>query len=293
MPAGSRIRTDNVSGTVTDNPLTIAATTLNSAGLANLAAVSSAHAVIVLDPLRTAGAPEIVIVTAHTGAATSATITRGAYGTAARQHAQGTLWVHAPTIEDTIRIVTSAARPSDPYEGQVIFETDTDVLSAYNGSAWLNVNLLADPPACRAYHNVNQSLTDGVETVLAFNSENYDTTGTMHDPAVNNSRITMPRAGLYLVQAGVALTSGADYAVIYMYPRLNATDQLPIVNLQANAVAIRPNLNYSCVWKFAANDYIELVVNQDNTANTARNVEFVGTAGSRSPFFAATWLGRG
>ncbi|HKZ19275.1 MAG TPA: hypothetical protein VJQ57_04125, partial [Acidimicrobiia bacterium] len=93
MPSGPRIRTDNVFGTTTDNPLTAGATTMNSAGLANLAAVSSAHAIIVLDPLRADGAPEIVVVTAHTGSATSATITRGAYGTSAREHASGTLWV--------------------------------------------------------------------------------------------------------------------------------------------------------------------------------------------------------
>lgn len=137
MPSGPRIRTNNVFGTVSDNPLTNAATTLNSNGLADLAAVSSAHAVLVLDPLRTAGAPEIVIVTAHTGSATSATITRGAYGTSARQHAQGTLWVHAPTIDDVIRIVTSSTRPSDPYEGQHIYETDTNRDAVYDGAAWL------------------------------------------------------------------------------------------------------------------------------------------------------------
>lgn len=137
MPSGPRIRTNNVFGTVSDNPLTNVATTLNSNGLANLDAVSSAHAVLVLDPLRTAGAPEIVIVTAHTGSATSAPITRGAYGTSARQHAQGTLWVHAPTIDDVIRIVTSSTRPSDPYEGQHIYETDTNRDAVYDGAAWL------------------------------------------------------------------------------------------------------------------------------------------------------------
>lgn len=133
---GPRIRTNNVFGTVSDNPLTNVATTLNSAGLADLAAVSSAHAVIVLDPLRAAGAPEIVIVTAHTGSATSATITRGAYGTSARQHAAGTLWVHAPTIDDMIRIFTSSTRPTDVYEGQLGYETDTNRLALHDGVGW-------------------------------------------------------------------------------------------------------------------------------------------------------------
>lgn len=140
MPSGPRITTNNVFGTITDNPLTNVAVTMNSAGLTNLPAVASAHAVLVLDPLRTAGAPEIVVVTAHTGAATSATITRGAYGTSARQHASGIAWVHAATIDDVIRILTSATRPADPYRGQLIFETDTNSLVGRDTSdAWQTI----------------------------------------------------------------------------------------------------------------------------------------------------------
>lgn len=33
-------------------------------------------------------------------------------------------------------VVTSSTRPSVPYEGQLIYETDTDRIAAYNGSAW-------------------------------------------------------------------------------------------------------------------------------------------------------------
>jgi len=164
MPSGPRIRTNNVYGTVDDNPLTNNATTLNSAGLADLAAVSSAHAVIILDPLRAAGAPEAVIVTAHTGSATSATITRGAYGTSARQHAAGTLWVHAPTIEDFIRIVTSSTRPSDPYEGQLVYETDTDSYKGYSGSAWEHGLTLG---AWTSYTPTNNNITIGNGTQVA------------------------------------------------------------------------------------------------------------------------------
>lgn len=97
----ARLRSNNVFGTTTDNPLTAGATTLNSAGLANLVAVTGSDtAVITLDPNRVNGAPEIVTVTAHTGSATSATITRGAEGTSAREHPAGTFWVHAPTTTD-------------------------------------------------------------------------------------------------------------------------------------------------------------------------------------------------
>jgi hypothetical protein len=34
-------------------------------------------------------------------------------------------------------VCTSTTRPTTPYEGQVIYETDTDKVLAWNGSAWL------------------------------------------------------------------------------------------------------------------------------------------------------------
>lgn len=33
-------------------------------------------------------------------------------------------------------VVTSSTRPSVPYEGQLIYETDTDMIALWNGSAW-------------------------------------------------------------------------------------------------------------------------------------------------------------
>lgn len=136
MPAGPRIRQNNIFGNTTDNPLTAGAGTFNSPELANLQVVASAHAIVTLDPLREFGEPEIVIVTVHTAAATVATITRGAYGTVARSHPIGTLWVHAAVDEDFIEVLTSSTRPSDPYEGQFIYETDTNKLVGYGGVDW-------------------------------------------------------------------------------------------------------------------------------------------------------------
>lgn len=34
-------------------------------------------------------------------------------------------------------VCTSSTRPASPFEGQVIYETDTDKVLVYNGSAWL------------------------------------------------------------------------------------------------------------------------------------------------------------
>lgn len=142
MPAGSRVRANNVYGTVSDNPLLIGATSFTSLGLSLLPAISGQHAVIVLDPKRVIGPdPEIVIVTSHLALGTTATITRGAYGTTARAHPQGTAWAHVPVgPDDYVAVVTSGTRPTDPYLGQMIYETDTDTYTGRGaGPVWQSV----------------------------------------------------------------------------------------------------------------------------------------------------------
>lgn len=138
MPVGSRVRANNVFGTTTNNPLTAGATSFNAAALALLPVITlgSQHAIIVLDPKRINGEPEIIVVTDHASLATVATIDRGKYGTVARSHPVGTFWVHATIDEDYIEILSSTTRPADPYVGQMIFETDTVSHRFYNGTGW-------------------------------------------------------------------------------------------------------------------------------------------------------------
>lgn len=95
----ARIRSNFQNGTITDNPLAIAATSVNSAEFASLPVVTAPDLLAVtLDAEGTT--PEIVHITAHTASATVATIVRGQEGTAAKAHAQNASWVHASTARD-------------------------------------------------------------------------------------------------------------------------------------------------------------------------------------------------
>lgn len=136
-----RLRQNFLSGTVTDNPLTSGATTVNSANLASLVAVDSAsHAVIVLDPDGVAGAPEVVYVTAHSTSATSATIVRGREGSSARQHASGTPWVHGSVKSDFLSYGTLLPSPSsslDDFDGSSL------------GGAWTRVGYVSGDESYR------------------------------------------------------------------------------------------------------------------------------------------------
>lgn len=144
MPVGTRIRANNVYGGTSVAllaPPDPAAVSFSSTQLQLLPSITSPsqHAVIVLDPKRVFGEPEIVVVTAHAGFGTTATITRGSYGTTARLHPLGTAWIHIEVDEDFIEVLTSTSRPTDPYVGEFIYETNTVSQRFYNGSVWNSI----------------------------------------------------------------------------------------------------------------------------------------------------------
>ena len=89
-------------GLIENDPLAIGGTTLTSAALSALPTITASNLYfpITLDPDGIGGAPEIAYITAHTAAATSATISRGDEGTTARAHNEDIRWVHAPTLAD-------------------------------------------------------------------------------------------------------------------------------------------------------------------------------------------------
>jgi microcystin-dependent protein len=97
-------------GTITDSPLTVGATAVNSAAFATrLPVIATPHTMaIVLDPDGVAGVPEIVLVTDHAAAATVATVIRGQQTSlgadAAREHLAGTTWALGITAIDANRM---------------------------------------------------------------------------------------------------------------------------------------------------------------------------------------------
>lgn len=290
MPVGPRIRDNNVIGTISDNPLTAGAASFNSVLLPLLSAVVSAHAIVTLDPLRQYGNPEIVIVTSHTAASTVATITRGAYNTTARSHPQGTVWIHSPMNEDVVPIVTSGTRPSDPYIGETIYETDTDrYIGRTAAGAWQQKGLFFDSPSCRIRRTTAKLIVNATQTAVDFDAERYDTDN-MHDN-VNNTRITFNTAGLYLVTFTGEFIDG-DYTFNGAYIRRDGTTPIatgPSGGTRA-LIGVGGWIGVTTIFKFTAGQYVEAVVQQQNTGAASRNL---ASAFDYSPEFSATWIGRG
>lgn len=162
--------------------------------------------------------------------------------------------------------------------------------ATWGNSVKAATDYLANPPACRVFHNAAQSIPSNANTVLSFNSERVDT-ATMHDPVTNNSRITMNDAGLYVVTASVSIAAAADYTALGLHFRVNGANFIAATFLGTIADATYGYVvALSTIWKFAAADYVEAMLLQKNAAAAARNTI---VAASYSPEFAATWIGLG
>ena len=116
---------------------------------------------------------------------------------------------------------------------------------------------------CSAYATAAASLGAG-DNPLALDAEDYDV-GTMHDNAVNNSRITIPTTGFYAVRGKTRFAVSASGTVLSAYLIKNNATFLTLQTtssaggLEDSEVAINVDLT--------AGDYIQLGINQGSGGN--------------------------
>lgn len=136
----------------------------------------------------------------------------------------------------------------------------------------------------RAYHNAAQSISSGVSTALAFNSERYDT-DTIHDTSTNNSRLTCKTAGVYQITGHVewaANATGYRNAVI----RIGGSTEIANQLVPAMTGGIVTGQTVTATYTLAVNDYVELVVSQNSGSSI--NVQ---SSANYSPEFEMVRLG--
>lgn len=134
-------------------------------------------------------------------------------------------------------------------------------------------------PAVRVTHNAAQAIGAATETTLAFNTERFDQAAnaadTMHDTAVNNSRLTCRYAGVYQITGGIewATTSTDQYVAI----RLNGVTTIMRQRNPAGSGS-NPAQTITTLYSLAVNDYVELRVFSASAMN-------VNSSGNYSPEF--------
>ena len=150
---------------------------------------------------------EVVEVTARTG--TTLTVVRGVDGTTAVAHNSGAAINHGVSARDFdepnlhvntsvkhVDIVTSTTRPSSPSEGQIIYETDTNLYYGWNGSSWTSIG---------------GGATGGGTDQIFY--ENGQTVTTNYTLSTNKNAVT---AGPVTINSGVTVTvpSGSTWTVV-------------------------------------------------------------------------------
>jgi len=132
----------------------------------------------------------------------------------------------------------------------------------------------------RVTHSVLQAIANSTATVLAFDTERFDT-DTMHDVSVNNSRITIQTAGKYIIWAGIrwqANATGDREAIILRNGTIvEASVRLPVVGVNAPT-----DQQPVAIVDAAVNDFFEVRVFQLSTISL--NIE---KAADFSPEFGA------
>ena len=144
----------------------------------------------------------------------------------------------------------------------------------------------AQSAACaRVYHDAAQAVANATLTKLAFNTERFDVDGlgtsTIHDTAVNNTRLTARVAGKYQVTGNITFAANATGERI-IYLLLNNVAVIGEQRHSTNSVVgAETTLCVTTLWNLAVNDYVEVQAYQTSGGslnvvwNNARSNEFM------------------
>jgi hypothetical protein len=120
-----------------------------------------------------------------------------------------------------------------------------------------------NPARARVNHNATQSLTSGVDTALAMNSEASDS-ATMHDTVTNNSRVTIPtgEGGWYLITISIEFAANAT-GQRKLSARFDGATELGYIAVDAAASGVT-RLSTSVLVALNAAQYVEALASQNS-----------------------------
>ena len=126
-------------------------------------------------------------------------------------------------------IDNTAARPASPYEGQVIFQKDTDQLLVWNGTAWVIPNSPAQNPQGLELIKTQTigSAVSSVEVTGAFNStyDNYK--------IVVSGGASSQQTSIYMI---LGASTGTYYGTYLYASYATGTPQGAAINNQTNFI---------------------------------------------------------
>jgi hypothetical protein len=168
-------------------------------------------------------------------------------------------------------VCTSSTRPASPFEGQMVYETDTDLLSVWNGSAWKSFASTngatfdstgrmtnAVQPAFR-YHGFSITSSGMQGGSAPLNTGSYLTIGS----GATYSKFTAPVAGVYVIGGSVLVDQTGGRVEMVM--RKNGSQTIDGyayygMNDYANATGSYSNALGAFPFYLAVNDYVDMAI---------------------------------
>lgn len=144
------------------------------------------------------------------------------------------------------------------------FDPDDDNIASCSGAGLLAKlpDHILNPPRCQVYNSANQSASNDVDLLVAFNSERYDT-DSMHDTVIDNERVFFNTAGIYVVTFNgtfAANAAGDRKAAIYK----NGVEQIGHRALTPASASFTTGLSLTIQEAFEVGDNIRVRVRQDS-----------------------------
>lgn len=131
--------------------------------------------------------------------------------------------------------------------------------------------LLTGFPRVHAFDATGNTCVATVGKLIQFDGETYDT-DSMHDTAVNNSRIVFQTAGRYDIDVLIGMPAIGAYSQMDMHVRLNSGGSIAggsAIRVQpfSDSIQAMPGLLFRAKRFMNAGDYIEVFILQNSSAS--------------------------
>lgn len=136
-------------------------------------------------------------------------------------------------------VCTSTSRPGSPFDGQVIYETDTDLVKAWNGSSWVTVGPTTVP--ADAITAIGQALITTNQLTSSTSYTDLSTVGPTVTVTTGTTAIAIwggrydddTNAGadgyMSVAVSGASTVAASDNYAAYGFQGFGGNNQLPIV----------------------------------------------------------------
>lgn len=195
--------------------------------------------------------------------------TSNSSGTAGALRADDSILVFSTSVPDAITFGQSGSAGSGN-------------IAAYQNHAHAMAAESTQDVSCRVTHDASQSISNNSTTKLAFNTEIFDT-DSFHDNTTNNSRLTIPEDGKYLV--GINFMIGGTSGHVNVGILLNNDKNIGLAAIpNVSGASIAPTM--SIIADLDADDYVEAAVYQDSGSAAS-----VSSTANYTPIFWAVKIG--